>query len=503
MPNGFNASPFVLPNMFAPPGDSLNNTLNRQEREKERQYDIDWRNQRQQEADDWRKLNLIQDLTNLDKYQTGEATADALGYQKSNEMLQRFTAMASSMSPQELQYKISQEMGNTAGAMKSLKDELVMSDSAIKQIKELYPDLDVERATKTYRADVINRRIQNGEFKNPTLVEQSRINFNDPETIADFMAQDSDKIISKEILNPQIYQTEHRARGNRDSYSKFTEKLSPFAKSNLKPEDYNADMMLKSDKKPEVSFDSVPEDIFGIKIDALSPEAYKAGFSPQANVAFISIAKKNMPQWSKMSSDDKDKAIRGVALEYVKKLDKSGYSFDNANPPAARTNNTINMPGSGGGAGVTGNVLNTLEVGTNQADGNYGMVGKGNKKNLADLQILLGEEILPASAIASDDKEYEISYEVKGGNIESVTVKGIRYDRDFFQRRQEALDKEPKWSGKLKYPTEQRRIGGSTPKPTEQYSFNGVSGTYQQLIDAFGSKEKVDAAIKDGRIKKQ
>ena len=106
MANGFGTSPFILPNMFDSPGNAFQQGLRDQERRAERKYEIDYRNQRNQEADDWRKLNLIQELSNVDKYQTGEAVADAIGNMKSQEILQKYTQLASTMSPAELQAKI-------------------------------------------------------------------------------------------------------------------------------------------------------------------------------------------------------------------------------------------------------------------------------------------------------------------------------------------------------------------------------------------------------------
>ena len=60
----------TLPDMFGSPGQALQNTIRYKEGQAERQYEIDYRNRKEQEAEDWRKLNLINDLTDL---QTMEA----------------------------------------------------------------------------------------------------------------------------------------------------------------------------------------------------------------------------------------------------------------------------------------------------------------------------------------------------------------------------------------------------------------------------------------------
>jgi len=47
-----------------------------------------------------------------------------------------------------------------------------------------------------------------------------------------------------------------------------------------------------------------------------------------------------------MSKEDKEKAVRHVALEYAKS-DRSSFNFENANPPAARSYTTVNTGSAG------------------------------------------------------------------------------------------------------------------------------------------------------------
>jgi len=188
----------------------------------------------------------------------------------------------------------------------------------------------------------------------------------------------------------------------------------------------------------------------------------------------------------KLDGRAKDVLERKFAIDYLKETNAHGSSFylddevKEAPAPKNITNNNINMPKSETKDGVVGNALNIIELYPNQKDGTYAMVkGRGgNKKNLADIQILLGDDIMPASEVNDDDKQYKINYEVKDGKAESITYKGIRYDRDFIARRQQALDKEPKWAGRMLYPTEQRRVGEqniSNTKPQVQ-SRKGIDG---------------------------
>lgn len=76
MPEGFNTSPFVLPNMFDRPGDALQQGLYNQERRADRQAQIDYRNQREKEADDWRKYQVVKETFDPSQIATGEITSE-------------------------------------------------------------------------------------------------------------------------------------------------------------------------------------------------------------------------------------------------------------------------------------------------------------------------------------------------------------------------------------------------------------------------------------------
>lgn len=423
MANGFGTSPFILPQMFDKPGDALQQGLHNQERRTDRQYEMNWRLQRQQEADEWKRLALIRGFTNIDDHHSGEGAMDDLGDKKMADLITEFTL--GGYSPTEIQAKLPQRVRQTISALDAGKAELAQSDKSINEISKLYPGfIDTQSMREAHRKEILGRRLNpNGDFVNPSDVKPSKFDFSNPETLADFIPQDSDKVISQEISDPKLYQTEHRAKGNRDSYIKFTEKLSPFAKSNITPDSYNADMFLKNNVNPKILFDSLPEDLFGQKIETLSPEAYKKGFSQKANIAFLAMAKRGMPQWSKMTAEEKDKSIRHLALGYVQKLDKSGYSFDNANPPAARTTNNINM-GYGGVGEAKGNLIDKINL-SYYGNPQNGSIDEAEVKIIpADLQA-----VLKASGIDISSANY-FKIEIENGKAVAITPEGgKRIDR--------------------------------------------------------------------------
>jgi hypothetical protein len=138
------------------------------ERFKEHQYEIDYRNKKDKESEDWRKLNLIDDLTDLSKHQTGSDVADAIAKQKMGEIYQKYTQAASKMSPAELQSNIQKDMSGLISGVDATKQELSLADEQIKQLKTKYPSLDISKLGTDYRKEILSRRLQNNtDFTNP------------------------------------------------------------------------------------------------------------------------------------------------------------------------------------------------------------------------------------------------------------------------------------------------------------------------------------------------
>lgn len=349
---GFNQSPFVLPNMFAPPGQALENTLRRDERQAERQYDIDFRNQRIKEADDWRKLQLIQELTNLDKYQTGEQTADAIGYNKSQELLQKYTALAGGMSPAELQYKISQDIQKTSAGLQSMKDELVMSDAAIKQIKTLYPSLDSQALTKEHRKEIINRRIEGGnEFANPLKAnEPSTFKLDDPDFLSYFI-KDS-KALTDSIRNPKYSEDVTVGMGSPSSYTTQKGKLPFFRKLNYDPKADVKDGFLKKKIQPSMDIIGTTEKFRGNQIEVLGDEPFEL-LDESNRLELAREARQKFPDYDLMTKEEKRTARKSAAFDSIKSTDRSGFDFGTATkPPSIRV--------STGGSGTSDAAINDL-----------------------------------------------------------------------------------------------------------------------------------------------
>jgi hypothetical protein len=137
-----------LPNQFEPFGNILQKGINAQGNQNELLYNNMLRQQRQQEQDEWKKLNLIQDLTDISKLQTGSDVANAIGNSQVSKIFQKYTQEASKLSPAQLQASLSKDMSGLINSMQGVKTELETADEQLKALKQNFPDLDMSRLAK-------------------------------------------------------------------------------------------------------------------------------------------------------------------------------------------------------------------------------------------------------------------------------------------------------------------------------------------------------------------
>ena len=127
-----------------------------------------YRQEKDAEADNWRKVNMVQDLTDLSKHQTSSDVANAVANQKGQEVLQKYTALANKLSYADLQGGISKEMSGIIGGINALKTELDQFEASTKILKQQNPSLDVNSLSQAQREDVLKRRLgEDGSFVNP------------------------------------------------------------------------------------------------------------------------------------------------------------------------------------------------------------------------------------------------------------------------------------------------------------------------------------------------
>lgn len=393
---GFGMSPTILPNMFAPPGQSLEGYNRGLEHNRQRQFEIDYRLRKDEELDQWRKLNLIQELTDLSKHKTGSDVADAIGNQMMSGVYQKYTQAAKNMSPIELQARIQKEMSGIIGGMDATKAELLEADKQMAAIKQLYPELNHAQLYDDYRKDIVSRRLNDGvnDFRSPMEIQPSKFDFNNPETLAPYVA--GDKGLRDYFSNPQGVDDTFVFKGNNYAHTKYKGKIMPWRKPNYDPTSLREGFLPSKAGEPKLMFKSttIPSDAMpsskGQPFEVIDEEVFRnSGLTGMGKLQLVSAARKKFPGYDNFNQEEKDLAQRNVFLEYAKNNDKTDfYPVDRNNPSAAM----VKVWTGGGGSGSGGADANINNI--------YGRI-----MSKVDSDISRGFNGTRFSALANDEQE--------------------------------------------------------------------------------------------------
>lgn len=154
--------------------------------------------------------------------------------------------------------------------------------------------------------------------------------------------------------------------------------------------------------------------------------------------------------------------------------------------------NATKKDGSAIDNSIKGNALNGIPLSDEtRADGEYNLTSGAGKRYLGQLQQVMGDKVLPDSIIQSDEPENAISIKVKGGIIQSISVKGKTYDRQEIANMQKARDKEAKGSEHMQFPLEQAYLSNSAVPTSTQKQTSEKKGVIPKgtiLIGPNGKK---------------
>lgn len=368
MANGSEGSYAInLPNQFEPFGNILQRGIAARNEQNQMLYGNMLRQQQKQEQDDWKKLNLIQELTDLSKHQTGSDVANAIGNSQMSKIFQKYTASASTLSPAQLQYELSKEVSGVANAMQGVKSELDLADEELKAIKQNFPDLDIAKMAKDKRADVLSRRLKNdSEFLNPLEVKTSELNFNDPESLSRYSL--GNKNIISSIVDPKGAESETVLMGKQGDYTKFEGKL-PFWKTptydrnKFNPEGFYTGKQIPSFEYKETT---LPETTLpssqGKPFSMVDKDVYERfAQDSKANIELIAATRKSFPDYDKFNPTEKEYAKRNVLLGQLKSYDQSQlHPTSNVRPPVTRV--TVNTGAAATSRGMEGNEFDRIDA---------------------------------------------------------------------------------------------------------------------------------------------
>lgn len=407
---GFNSSPFILPNAFPEPGEVMANAIQNKRQDEQIKQQTAYRQQKDAEADQWKKLDLIQDLTDLSKHQTGSDVANAVGNQHASRILQKYTQAAPNMSPNELMAKVQQEMSGLITGMDAMKDELDLSDQELKLIKQNYPGINISQAAQMKRADILSRRMKGDQFVNPLEVQPSDIDFSNPEVLSEFVSDDSGLI--KAITNPQGSEAESVLMGKQGDYTKFEGKLNYWKKPNYDRTQFNSEGFYSGKEIPTfvTKGTTLPSDVLpasnGKPFNIIDKDVLDQFTSDATQrLGLLAATKRRYKDYAKFSPQEKEYAQRNVLFDMVETLDPSQlHPTQNVRPQVTSIRNY-----SGGGTPKKDEGANWVKRATAAI----------NEDNPVDIEDTFGELFkgnnAPYVGIKKNGDNFTVTYKDKQG----------------------------------------------------------------------------------------
>ena len=302
-----------------------------------------YRQEKDAEADNWRKVNMVQDLTDLSKHQTSSDVANAVANQKGQEVLQKYTALANKLSYADLQGGISKEMSGIIGGINALKTELDQFEASTKILKQQNPSLDVNSLSQAQREDVLKRRLgEDGSFVNPMTVAPPTIDITDPNTLSKYLLDT--KNLDNTIIKAAGAEPVEIASGDPYTNVVYGGKMPFWMDANFKPEEVKGGF-LKKGFVPQLSIKSedLPADMFpalkGSQRKIVTSDVHEQ-FKSQHPLEVISGTRKMFPTYDDMSEGEKGLAERDYLYTKLKGLDQSNFQYKSSKSPTITHNRT-------------------------------------------------------------------------------------------------------------------------------------------------------------------
>lgn len=328
--------------------DRLGQTL---ERGREWQY----RMQQQKESEQYRKANLIQELTDLSQHQTGSDVANAVGNKLMSDVYQKYTANADKMSPLELQAGIQKDMSGIVTGMEGAKNELSQLDNQIKALKQVYPDLDTGTLYSQARQDIVHRRLNdNGTgFRNQMEVPPSQFDLTNPDLLSKYVT--TDKNLRTYFSNPQGLDQTDIFTGNRTNYTKFSAKIPPWKQPNFNPEDVQGGFLTKGEPKLNFKSEILPSDAMpsskGHPFEMINKDVFDQ-LGGKEKLELIAATRRKFLNYDNLNDTEKEYAQRHTYLQAAKSLDQLDFHPTEIKTPSA---SMLKLQMGIGGSGASNN----------------------------------------------------------------------------------------------------------------------------------------------------
>lgn len=350
----------TLPNMFQAPGQALQSATEQVQRQGEnlaqmqmRQQEMAERKAERDEAQMYRKMQTIQELSDLSKYQTANDVANAVGNRSANEIKNKYIQLAreGKVGLADIMEGVNKEIAATTEGMNALKIEHESFDKAAQELKKQFPNIDTTSLYKDYRQDVISRRLKDGaSFANPLEVQQSDLvtNLANPDYLSRYIR--GGKSLTEAITAPKGLEKSSVFTGTPMENVKFEAQIPFWMKSSFTPEQAPGGFLPKgSVPKLQIKSTTLPSEAI--------PSSSKQPFQiveeevfnrftqePSTNLELIQATREKYPQYDTFKPIEKEYAKRNVLYDKLSTLDQSNF-YPTASTRAPVTN--INLPKEG------------------------------------------------------------------------------------------------------------------------------------------------------------
>jgi hypothetical protein len=298
----------------------------------------------------YRKMQTIQELSDLSKYQTANDVANAIGNRSANEIKNKYIQLAKEgkVGLADIMEGVNKDIAATTEGMNALKIEHDSFDKAAQEIKKQFPNIDTTSLYKDYRQDVVNRRLKDGiTFVNPIEVKQSDLvtNLADPDYLSKYIR--GGKSLTEAITAPKGLEKSSVFVGSPMENVKFDANIPFWMQSSFTPEQAPGGFLPKgSIPKLKIKSNVVPAEAI--------PSSSKQPFQiveeevfnrftqePNTNLELIQATREKYPQYDTFKPIEKEYAKRNVLYDKLSTLDQSQF-YPTASTRAPITN--INIP---------------------------------------------------------------------------------------------------------------------------------------------------------------
>lgn len=345
----------TLPNVFQAPGQALQSATEQMQRQGEnlaqmqmRQKELAERKAERDEAQLYRKMQTIQELSDLSKYRTTSDVANAIGDKSALSIQEKYINKAKSgMNIADLSSEMIRDISSVAQGMQAFKTESEAIEKRLADINKDLPNLDYGRAISDYRKEALSRRIKGNEFINPLEVQPSTFanQLENPDFLSIYTR--GGKNLIEAITAPKGMEKSSVFVGTPTENVKFEATIPFWKKPTFTPEQAPGGFLQKGlQPSLEIKASTLPLEAIPssskVPFKVIDEDVYnRFSQEPKTNLELIQATRDKFPDYDTFNPTEKEYAKRNVLYDKLSTLDQSQF-YPTGSTRAPITN--INIP---------------------------------------------------------------------------------------------------------------------------------------------------------------